>query len=182
MKIIFLDVDGVLNDAEWGPAHGLVPVPEPWKPEIEDLMKWIDPKRVELLNEIVRETGAKIILSSSTRSDPRMSVVLARVGLEAGLIDATPILMWETNTAGAIVRSMSRADEIIASLTKWISTDLIERFVVIDDQDFEWNRLGDFVGMETEHFLVETDFNGGGLKREHVELAIRLLGRRENPQ
>lgn len=179
MKLIFLDVDGVLNDAAWGPYYGLVPVPEPWKPEIEDLMKWIDPRRVDLVNEIVRETGAEIILSSSTRSDPRMSVVLARMGLATKLLDTTPILQWETNTAGAIIRSMARADEIAESLAKWLTLDDIESFIVIDDQDHEWLRLAHFAGYtSTERFLVKTDFNDGGLKRSHVELAIQLLGRR----
>jgi len=54
MKIIFLDIDGVLNTyAEQG-KHG---------------PNYVDPKKVERVKKIVGATGAKIVISSNWRFD-----------------------------------------------------------------------------------------------------------------
>lgn len=60
MKVIFLDIDGVLNSNDWyvktrgvGGYNG----------------GDIDPECIELINDLIDATGAKIIMSSSWRSD-----------------------------------------------------------------------------------------------------------------
>ena len=53
MKIIFLDVDGVLNCATT-------------KERVRDLL-FVEDRKVQLLKELVDETGATIILSSTWR-------------------------------------------------------------------------------------------------------------------
>lgn len=60
MKVIFLDIDGVLNSNDWyvktrgiGGYNG----------------GDVDPKCIELINDLIDATGAKIIMSSSWRSD-----------------------------------------------------------------------------------------------------------------
>ena len=57
MKIIFLDVDGVLNSSEWNRKH-------PDKIENGFL---IDEAKVTLLGELSRKTNAKIVLHSGWR-------------------------------------------------------------------------------------------------------------------
>ena len=52
MKLIFLDVDGVLNSAEW----------------LETNQGEIDPAKVRLLKQMIDATGAKVVLSSTWRN------------------------------------------------------------------------------------------------------------------
>ena len=54
MKIIFLDVDGVLNSSPWREAHGA---------------KTLDPACVALLQYITRETDARLVITSEWRYD-----------------------------------------------------------------------------------------------------------------
>jgi hypothetical protein len=169
-KLLFLDVDGVINNEQWGPDHGLTPS---LTPSIEDLVRWIDPALVALVNEIVDRTGAKIVLSSSTRVDPRMSVVLARAGLRP-ILAPTPVLLWDTNVDGSVYEAPSRADEIIGFLLVWMLIVDITGFAVLDDQDHGWGKLAAATRRPLGDFLVQTDFKTG-ITREHVEHAIRVL-------
>lgn len=57
MKVIFLDIDGVLNSNFWNESHQM---------EISD-GTLIDQKKIELLAELVNKTGAKIVLHSGWR-------------------------------------------------------------------------------------------------------------------
>ncbi len=52
MKVVFLDIDGVLNAHEWDP---------------DVLCGQIHRDKVALLNDVLRSTGAKIVLSSAWR-------------------------------------------------------------------------------------------------------------------
>ncbi len=171
LKFLFLDVDGVLNDVDWGRRNNLVP---DLKSTIDDLVRWIDPSKVLLVNEIVDQTGADIILSSSTRSDPRMSVVLARAGLRP-VLAATPLLQWTTNEDGSVYEETTRADEIYDFLFMWAFVDQVEKFVVLDDQEHDWDRLVRCTRIPREQFLVQTD-SRVGITRKNVERAIHLLG------
>lgn len=184
MKILFLDVDGVLNYAGWAEKHGLVPVASPYKPTVEQLVAWIDPAKMELVNEIVRRTGCEVVLSSSTRSDPRMGLVLVKAGLCQPIRDSTPILQWEVDAKGNITGVKTRADEVYATYRKYLP----ETFVILDDQDdHDWNRLvKHMLGAmppRPEEWLasvfVKTDF-ATGIERNHVELAVSLLNKFES--
>ena len=109
MKIIFLDVDGVLNSLQDGNSIRLC----------TDL-------HLKLLKQIVNTTGAKIVLSSSWRIGPikAKNNLLRRLG-EHGLqiMDSTPVLSG----------SSSRGDEI----RQWLNESQyeIESFVILDDED-----------------------------------------------
>ena len=59
MKVIFLDIDGVLNSAKYFDRIKNL--------EITEIEEQIDIKKVELLKKAVDETGAKVALSSSWR-------------------------------------------------------------------------------------------------------------------
>lgn len=62
MKVIFLDIDGVLNTQQT-----FMKIYEEWKKTGERRTE-IDLERVGFLKEIVAATDAKIVLSSSWRS------------------------------------------------------------------------------------------------------------------
>ena len=149
-RIMFLDVDGVLNYAGWGEAKGLVPVPAPYAPTVEQLVEWIDPEKMKLVNEIVVRTDAQVILSSSTRSNPAMGQVLVKAGLIRPVMGATPVLLWQVDERGNIVDAKTRADEVWESVEREFFFAGYPQaklsFVVIDDQDHEWGRLERYVG------------------------------------
>ena len=91
MKIIFLDIDGVLNhpgtyacDAPWRHEPGEVfPIP-------------VAPECVARLNRLVAETGARIVISSSWRlfaGWQDLGPALARHGLVGEVVGETPDLI-----------------------------------------------------------------------------------------
>lgn len=109
MKIIFLDVDGVLNSSLDGYSIRL-------KTDYH----------LELVKNIIEATEAKLVLSSSWRIGPtkaRNNLLkrLEEYGLQ--IMDSTPVL------SGA----SSRGDEI----RQWLNESKyeIESFVIIDDED-----------------------------------------------
>lgn len=158
-KIIFLDIDGVLNSARY----------ERIRTENDGN---IDESRLPLLQKIVDETGAEIVLSSTwrlhwsenetecDRVGKELNTLLARYGLH--IKDKTPVLGT----------SYLRADEIAA----WLKTHEGEydTFVILDDTFSGWCDL--------QNYLVKTDFLiRRGLEEKHVQKAIEILnGKTEN--
>ena len=140
MKIIFLDVDGVLNSFEDGYSFDL---------ETDYHFK--------LLQKIVRDTDAKIVLSSSWRIGlkwHRESVLIDRLKeYDMDIIDCTPIL-----------NGCCRGDEIRKWLDKTIED--IEQFVILDDE----SDMAEF----RETNLVRTD-NRIGLQENDVRKCIDIL-------
>ena len=82
MKIIFLDIDGVLNYEEYY-KRGRVDKPYP--------LSEICPQAISNLNRICNDTGAKIVVSSSWRGDGinYCSNILKECGFEGDVIDIT---------------------------------------------------------------------------------------------
>ena len=121
MKVIFLDVDGVLN------THNLIS---------KFGHDFIDDILVALIARIVRETEAKIVLSSTWRKYEKdknlVSAALAPHELE--LFDSTPIIDRRIDNSWSM-----RSDEI----QDWINKNPVEKFAIIDD-DFDANIEGSF--------------------------------------
>lgn len=161
MKIIFLDIDGVLNcrtsksychDDEMGIITG------------------IDSDKVKRLAKIVEITDAKIVLSSDwkvgwekyyiTRKPSHAKYLDNHLKKKGNLIifDKTPI----TNKG-----SWYRGEEIITYLN--LHSD-ITHYVILDDIFFE-----DFDCKEIKEHLVLTDYIIG-LTDNDVEKAIKILG------
>ncbi|PCC67738.1 hypothetical protein SAMN02745121_02374 [Nannocystis exedens] len=81
-KVIFLDIDGVMNDLGTKSARS-------------GLAGWLDPDHVAVLNEVVRATGAVVVLSSSWRLAmplDALRLAFAEAGCVAELLDVTPDL------------------------------------------------------------------------------------------
>lgn len=157
-KIVFLDIDGVLNSMDYfGRTKDCKGYTE------------INPEKVKLLKEIVDRTGAEIVLSSTWRdlgkrkNEPEhpmytyLTDTLKEYGME--IIDHTPYI------------GQDRPKEIRAWLGNQHDKDI--QFVSLDD-DFQEQKY-DEVGIGD--FLVRTSFyeKDGGLRQEHVEKAVRIL-------
>lgn len=121
-KIIFLDIDGVLNCATTTQRHhGLF---------------GMDPGMIELLGDIVEKTGADIVLTSTWRlvSDWRETIKLC--GLALTVIDRTPHM---PAPPGKGIEYCERGKEIAA----WLKDNQpIEKYVILDDDSdmLPWQR------------------------------------------
>lgn len=157
MKVIFLDIDGVLNTGEYIAEIGKDPEERKvLRATIVNYSKMIDPNASALLNVITEKTGAKIVVSSTWRIlHPWDDLVwmLRNRGVTGDLLDKTP------------KRGRDRGHEIGMWLDKHPE---VTHFVILDDDD-------DIDPYEAHH--VKTKFNGahGGLQQGHVTRAIEML-------
>ena len=154
MKIIFLDIDGVLNSDRYEASR------------VEDNdYNYIDLSRVRLLADIVTATDAKIVLSSSWRVDwdksfhlcgndgKYINECLAAYGI--GVMDKTPFISFFTD----------RRKEILSWLSRHPGE--VESFVILDDINYGWEELNARV--------VITNPMGHGLEEEHVKKVLDVL-------
>lgn len=154
MKIVFLDIDGVLNSRAYDRKRN-------WNEQTA-----IDATRLPLVKKIIEATGAKIVLSSTWREhwekQPEkcdedgvyINDTFAKFGLE--IYDKTPDLGM----------GFDRPDEI----TAWLNSaqEPIENFVILDDYRYGWGNLSDNFVKTNPHF-------GLGLEEEHVQEAVKIL-------
>jgi hypothetical protein len=88
MKVIFLDVDGVLNSEHWYKKN------HKKHPERCRVETAIDPRYVRNLSKIVKKTGAKVVLSATCRMSVKankshyLRQILNKYGIE--IYDYTP--------------------------------------------------------------------------------------------
>lgn len=146
-KILFLDIDGVLNSRNYmtrvcrGDA--------------------IDPRCVMHLNEAIRRTGCKVVVSSAWRNLHTWNEligILADHGVNTDVfIGKTPDLFKDF---------MNRDDEI----TAWLEANGQEgdQWCIIDDELEHLVKLKDR--------LVKTSFQEKGMTKEHEDAVVRFLG------
>jgi hypothetical protein len=156
MKVIFLDVDGVLNSEESRKDYNH---DESW------MWNEVAFSHLKLLKEIVDKTGAEIILSSSWRlyhplhtgekriTDPLMNVLIDKMSsLNLSIKDVTPDLCGSW-----------RGREI----EKWLNDHpQVEKYVILDDDK-------DFLP-EQKPYFINTTFKYG-LTEELTKKAIEIL-------
>lgn len=163
MKLIFLDVDGVLNSDTYFAS-------EAYKKETTgasdaEIMlilhqAHLDPNALQLLNDLVQRSGAEVVLSSTWRSKyspTELTEMMQKRGATFTISDSTPILY------GKMSERIPRGKEIKAYLSKLAVQP--ETFVILDDHD-------DMLGLKK--FLVWTDYKPG-LTSQDVEQALQIL-------
>lgn len=141
MKVIFLDIDGVLNSMDWYKRRERYPAPRTMDQYNE---KEFDPEAVRLLQGIIEKTGAKIVLSSTWRlHEDNVEAIKKFVGIE--ILDLTPRM---PRPAGTSVEYCERGKEIDAWIEKNIEDrgEVVDRYVIIDDDT-------DMLPKQQEHFF-----------------------------
>jgi hypothetical protein len=149
VKVVFLDIDGVLNSHDW------FNVTDTRRDSPEYPESHFDPKPVSLLNEITDRTGAVIVVSSTWRlgrSVSELRELLKSVGVTGYVTDKTPHL------------GGPRGHDIYTWLQR--PTGHVEAYVILDDDS-------DMDPLARRH--VKTTFDHG-LTREHAERAVAMLG------
>lgn len=156
MKIIFLDIDGVLN------THYTKELTSSGAVFVQD-------NKIEILKEIIDRTGAKVVLSSTWRKGWRemdfgmtdssyirdfieLRDKLLEFGIE--LYDKTPILD---------VFMRRRGEEIKA----YLDHHEVDGYVIIDDLSGKWLRPC------SSHLLQTSESKG--LEEKHIKIAERIL-------
>ena len=158
MKVIFLDVDGVLNSEKFYRKRG-----EPnykFEDEPPYPLSEFDPKAVELCNQITDKTGAKIVFSSTWRIGRALQEIkdlFLLVGITGEAIDRTGTYR-ETRVIGEPVRGYE--------IQEWLDNNPTDRYVIIDDDN-------DMLPEHQDNF-IKTSF-WKGLTEESVQKAIAIL-------
>ena len=157
MKIIFLDIDGVLNygGCKARSATGCLGVEE---------------EKVKLLRQIIDQTGAIVVLTSTWKTDwfPTEFIEdLPKDGqyLEKQLAKHKVFIRAKTEDPSWAQRGQGILDFIETSNYS------VEQFVILDDESF------DFIELGLENRFVKTNFTDG-LLPEHVEKAVSILNER----
>lgn len=159
-RIIFLDVDGVLNSAAFLEAQTKKQT-EGAKleslPEVCAGISWsamLDPTCVHRLDRLVRETDAKVVISSSWRHAMHYTALAALLrghGFTGNVIDQTAELDQGRPVEIALWVSEHRAE--------------IDGWVAIDDMNLA----------ALNPNFVQTSWAGGGLSDADVEAAKAVL-------
>ena len=158
MKIIFLDIDGVLNSIE--------AMVKRHEAKGKAALYWTDPILVERLNKLIKDTWAYVVVCSSwrkLRNQDEMTELLKKNGIECTMIGCTP-----NNAPRSAGNGHGyRGDEIKA----WFKENCesmnfkIDKFIIIDDgSDFK---------PYMDH-LVQTNWNKG-LQDVDCEKARKML-------
>ena len=149
MRIVFLDVDGVLNYQGCKFSCGRY--------------VGIDPKKIEYLKRIVDETGAVIVLTSSWKDgwDPthKEDQDMLATYLDKNLANFGLKIISKTYDHG---------NDRGAGIKKWMEDRPVESFVILDDCVFDYEREG-----ITDRF-VHTRWKDG-LTEEDAQKAITIL-------
>ena len=133
MKIIFLDIDGVLIN-----RASLMQKKSFDNP---------DPRCVERFNRIIQQTGAQIVLSSTWRIGRTVvecRELMTKFGVKAKLIDRTPINP-----------SVIRGQEIQSWITEYEKHRDIDEFIILDDDSDMGNLLSHLVKCKFEFGLTD---------------------------
>ena len=169
MKLLFLDIDGVLNSSDWARRRTVKANPHGSPAELAEFL--IDPKAIARVNDVLDRTGALVVLSSAWRlgnSERWMEAkeMLYSAGLKPKtIVGRTPDL---TIKLGSIHIAPDRGDEIGSYLKSMRECGrAIEAYAAVDDTSMR--------GDSVKGRLVLTDMSYG-LVDEHVERLVDLLG------
>lgn len=157
MKLIFLDIDGVLNCST-----------------TKDRCLFytgVEDKKIGFLKQIVDATKAKIVLISSWRytwykeeklksKQDELATYLDERLAKQGLS------IFDKIDDEAINRGKGVLDYISVLNSRGIDVD---DYVILDDE------FSDYISARLLRYLVQTSYKGGGLKQKHVSKAIDIL-------
>lgn len=163
-KIIFLDIDGVLNSENHFLArYGLIGSSQELNPK-HSAGDMIDVTSVGILNYIIKKTDADIVISSSWRchaddkkGNDELQDILKERGLIKPFIDVTPF-----------TRDRIRGNEIQI----WLDNhkDEVENYVIFDDDS-------DMLDSQQDNFIQTNEWYG--LTAKDAFKAIEILGELE---
>ena len=155
MKVVFLDIDGVLNEEKSrSRCCGYL---------------GIDDKKVENLAKIVEETNAKIVLISTWKDDWRKTDK-SHQGIMANYLDRKLkkqglVILDKTKSIDKNGFHFSRGEGIL----QYLADNKVEKYVILDDYQFDYDSCG------LTDFFIKMDAYNGALTEGLAVEAIKLL-------
>ncbi len=176
-RIIFLDIDGVLNVCYQ---------------ERDEYGRLFHPEFVDNLKRIIDATGAKIVCSSSWRKSGLRIIqeMWVKRGLPGEVIDVTPSLylkkgvifyndyLEQEPTPKTFNYSIPRGCEIDYWLRYLSKENVTAHCIIDDDKDFLYNQRNHFVqcsGNELSNGSIDVECFG--LTYDRANMAIEILNR-----
>ena len=166
MKVLFLDIDGVLNSENWfayriycvknNMVNILMNFVDTDDRNIKHKLTTLDDRAIANLNRIVEETECKVVLSSSWRSSIESENIFTQnllklKGFKYEFYDVTPRL-WFSDF------SIRRGEEIKFWLDKESEKHEIESFVILDDDsDMLPEQMNNFIHVDGQVGLTDRD-------------------------
>ena len=166
MKVLFLDIDGVLNSENWfayriycvknNMVNILMNFVDTDDRNIKHKLTMLDDRAIANLNRIIEETGCKVVLSSSWRSSIESENIFTQnllklKGFKYEFYDVTPRL-WFSDF------SIRRGEEIKFWLDKESEKHEIESFVILDDDsDMLPEQMNNFIHVDGQVGLTDRD-------------------------
>ena len=156
MKVIFLDIDGVLNSVDWAKRNAS-------KDKVGFMSMFdrhagqIDPDALWRLIKIVNKTDAKIVISSTWRLLHSISEIDS-IFQDLGWLGGAPII--------GRTPSLNNAPRGLEIHTWLQDNPHVSKFIIIDDDsDMLDDQMDNFVHTSWEHGLLDS----------HVDKAIGIL-------
>lgn len=156
MKVLFLDIDGVVNDSNtWLPyvigSKGVAIEDVPF----QDWCSQFQPELVAKVNQIVDQTGAQVVLSSSWRKYhtlERINQYLVSAGATFQVIDHTNLYLKR-----------------FAAIKRWLNDHPeVKTYVILDDESQSWE--------DPYPRLIQAEtYPQVGLTDSEVKFAIKVL-------
>lgn len=154
LKIIFLDIDGVLNCSNT-------------KDRCEAYVG-IEDKKVELLKQIVDATKAKLVLVSTWRYTWfKEDYLKSKQDELANYLDAKLAKYGLSIYDKTDDEAIGRGQGIIEYLNN--QNEKVDSFIVIDDEMFDYKET------KLTKNLIQTSYDKGGLQNKHISKAIDKL-------
>jgi hypothetical protein len=144
MNIIFLDIDGVLNN-EIGMLNK---TPEQYHKEQDEIgypLCMVDPRCISLLNDLIEETESKIVMSSTWRKGKSIKEIQELCdlwGIKGEVVGKTPSLLKYGTVRGNEINS-------------WIEDNekRVTNYIILDDDS-------DMLLCQRNHFFHCDGFSG----------------------
>lgn len=175
MKIIFLDIDGTLNNAEFynrKAASDFESINHPYNE--------FDPNSIDKLNWLVNETGAKVVITSTWRLGytlEQLQQLFFKLGFKGEIISMTGIGCRECVRGNEIFTWIKNNQELLG----YESYFEYDKYVILDDDsDMLLRQKNNFIQVDRQVGITNTVIytaikilNGKAL--EHTEcLTFRL--------
>lgn len=159
MRIIFLDIDGVINNTDW----------------MEDLYKMgkkltggngskksfygemLNPEMIENLNYLVRTTEAKVVISSTWRHGMEVKDIqemFAEKGFKGEIIDFTPCLRGQDCLRGNEILRWVKDNEQLLGVRSY--SNFNEYVILDDDSDMLYWQKDNFICVDGGPGLTST--------------------------
>lgn len=164
MKVIFLDIDGVLNVCTQ---------------QRDEFGSIFHKEFVDNLKHIIEETNAKIVITSTWRFSGlnTMKEMWSKRNLPGNVIGITPFKSKKEKECKSIWNNLPFKERCERGweIEDWLEENKVESYCIIDDDfDFLPNQLGRFV-QTFDNWDHPDNIEGYGLTRNCSSMAIMIL-------